>query len=252
MHGFPATVSAEEVRKFLEQNTGPQTVHAVEIEQLKEGDPTTHVNVKFTDKKSVETILLLVTQNLSYGDHVLNATEIKHDILPKQRNFSHSLDDIAVHFGCQTSKNKLSVLWEHQSASVKFGFRLRKMFIFFHYLSVDYKLQISSESMSRIELHHSDDLTKKLLLFQVSFLHCSIPYFSLWCPNPYEKIQETRTSTHPQVITLYTLSSIISTKVGKYIHISPFLGSLKLINSVLEVQLIYLSDKLSKYQLILR
>lgn len=171
MHGFPATVSAEEVRKFLEQNTGPQTVHAVEVEQLKEEDPTTHVNVKFTDKKSVETILLLVTQNLSYGVHVLNATEIERDLLPKQRNFSHSLDDIAVHFGCQTSKNKLSVLWEHPSASVKFGSRLRKMYIFFHYLSVDYKLQISSESVSRIELHHSDDLTKKLLLFQVSFLH---------------------------------------------------------------------------------
>ncbi|CAJ1932682.1 unnamed protein product [Sphenostylis stenocarpa] len=167
MHGFPDTVSAEEVRKFLEQYTGPQTVHVVEVKQHKEKDSTTHVNVQFTDKKSVETILHLLTQHLSYGDSVLNATEIKQDILPKPRNFPHSMDDIAVYFGCQTSKDKLSVLWEHPSASVKFGSRLRKMYIFFHYLSVDYKLQISSESISRIELHHSDDLTKKLLLFQL-------------------------------------------------------------------------------------
>ncbi|KAK7387808.1 hypothetical protein VNO78_22602 [Psophocarpus tetragonolobus] len=169
MHGFPSNVSAEEVRKFLEQHTGPQTVHAVEVGQHK-GDPTTHVDVQFTDKKNVETILLLVTQQLSYSDCVLNATEIEHDILPKPRIFPHSMDDIVVHFGCQTSKNKLSVLWEHPNASVKFGSRLRKMFMFFKYLSVDYKLQISFESISRIELHHSDDLTKKLLLFQVSFL----------------------------------------------------------------------------------
>ncbi|RDY14110.1 RNA-dependent RNA polymerase 1, partial [Mucuna pruriens] len=167
MHGFPSNESAEEVRKFLEQHTGPKTVHAVEVEQHKEGDPTTHVNVQFTDRKSVETILHLVTQHLSYSDYVLNATEIKHDILPKPRIFPHSMDDVVVHFGCQTSKDKLSAFWEHPNASVKFGSRLRNMYIFFHYLSMDYKLQISSESISRIDLHHSDDLHKKLLLFQL-------------------------------------------------------------------------------------
>ncbi|XP_061371833.1 probable RNA-dependent RNA polymerase 1 [Gastrolobium bilobum] len=167
MHGFPSNVSAEEVRKFLEQHIGVQTVQAVEVVQHKEGDTMTHVNVQFTDKRSVETILLLVTQNLSYSDYVLNATEIKHDILPKPRIFPYSMDDIVVHFGCQTSKEKLGVFWKHPNASVKFGSRLRKMYIFFHYLSMDYKLQISSESVSRIELHHSHGLTKKHLVFQL-------------------------------------------------------------------------------------
>ncbi|XP_027361274.1 probable RNA-dependent RNA polymerase 1 [Abrus precatorius] len=171
MHGFPSNVSAEEVCKFLEQHTGVQTVHAVEVGQHKEGDPTRNVNVQFTDRRSVETILLLVTHNLSYSDNVLNATEIEHDIVPKPRIFPHSLDDIVVHFGCQTSKDKLSVLWDHPNASVKFGSRLRRMYIFFHYLSMDYKLQISSESIKCIQLHHSSDLTKKILLFQL----CNAP-----------------------------------------------------------------------------
>ncbi|KAK7310134.1 hypothetical protein RJT34_07433 [Clitoria ternatea] len=167
MHGFPSNVSAEGVKIFLEKHTGFQTVHAVEVGQHREGDPRTHVNVQFTDRKSVETILLLVTQNLSYSDHILNATEIKDSILPKPRIFSYNMDGIVVHFGCQTSKDKLSVLWEHPNASVKFGSRSRKIYIFFQYLSMDYKLQISSESVSRIELHHSYDSSKKLLLFQL-------------------------------------------------------------------------------------
>ncbi|KAJ1418369.1 RNA-dependent RNA polymerase, eukaryotic-type [Sesbania bispinosa] len=167
IHGFPYNVSAEEVRKFVEQHTGIETVYAVEVVKHKDGDPWTHANVQFTDKKSVEAILLLVTQHLSYSGCVLNATEIKPDILPKPRIFPYSMDDIVVHFGCQTSKEKLSVLWEHPNASVKLGSRLRKMYIFFHYLSKDYKLQISSESISRIELHHSHGLTKRLLLFQL-------------------------------------------------------------------------------------
>ncbi|KAK7308653.1 hypothetical protein VNO77_42273 [Canavalia gladiata] len=171
MNGFPSKLSAEEVRKFLEQHTGVQTIHAIEVGQHKEGDPKTHVNVQFTDRKSVETILFLVSQQLTYGDYVLNAIEIKHDMLPKPRIFSHSMDDVVVHFGSQTSKDKLSVLWEHPNASVKFGSRLRRMYIFFHYLSMDYKLQIFSENISHIELHHSQDLTKKLLLFQL----CSAP-----------------------------------------------------------------------------
>lgn len=172
IHGFPSNVSAEEVRKFLEQHTGIQTVHAVEVGQHKDGDPWAHVNVQFTDKKCVETILdLVTTQHLSYSGYVLNVTETKSDILPKSRNFAYSMDGIiGVHFGCQTSKEKLSVLWEHPNASVKFGARLRKIYIFFQYLSKDYKLQISCESISRIQLHQSHGLTKQLLLFQVSFL----------------------------------------------------------------------------------
>lgn len=170
MHGFPSNVSAEEARKFLEQHTGIQTVHAVEVENHKDGDSCTNVNVQFTDKKSVEIILDLVAQHLSYNGYVLNAIEIKPNILPKPTKiFAYNMDSIGVHFGCQTSKVKLGVLWEHPNASVKFGFRLRKMHIYFHYLSKDYKLQISSESISRIELHHSHGLNKQFLLFQVSF-----------------------------------------------------------------------------------
>lgn len=167
--GFPSHVSPEEVKKFLEQHTGLQTVDAVEFGQQKEDDPWTHVNVQFTNRESVETILLLVSQHLSYSVFTLNAKEIQPDILAKPRSFAYSIDDVVVHFGCQTSKEKLGVLWEHPKVSVQFGARLRKMYIFFHYLSTDYKLQISSESISRIELHQSHGFTNKLLLFQVSF-----------------------------------------------------------------------------------
>ncbi|XP_057445084.1 probable RNA-dependent RNA polymerase 1 [Lotus japonicus] len=165
--GFPSHVSPEEVKKFLEQHTGLQTVDAVEFGQQKEDDPWTHVNVQFTNRESVETILLLVSQHLSYSVFTLNAKEIQPDILAKPRSFAYSIDDVVVHFGCQTSKEKLGVLWEHPKVSVQFGARLRKMYIFFHYLSTDYKLQISSESISRIELHQSHGFTNKLLLFQL-------------------------------------------------------------------------------------
>jgi len=164
IHGFPSNVSAEEVMKFLEQHAGFQTVLAVEIKHHKD------VNVQFTDKKSVETILNLVTKHLSYSGNVLNATLIKPDILSKPRIFAYNMDGVGIHFGCQTSKGKLSVLWEHSNASVKFGARLRKMYIFICYLSKDYKMQIDSESISRIEMHRSHCHTKKLLLFQVSLL----------------------------------------------------------------------------------
>ncbi|KAL2347793.1 hypothetical protein Fmac_001793 [Flemingia macrophylla] len=167
MHGFPTSVLAEEVMNFLEQHTGSQTVHAVEVGQHEEGDSKAQVKVQFTERKSVEAILLLVTQRLSYNDYDLSATEIQHDIVSKSRIFPHSMGDIVVHFGCQTSKDKLSALWEQPNASVKLGFKLRKMYIFFRYLSMDYKLQISSEIISRIELYRSDDLTKTLLVFQL-------------------------------------------------------------------------------------
>lgn len=171
MHGFPSNVSAEDVRKFLEQYAGFQTVLAIEIEQHKDGEPWRHVNIQFTEKRSVETILdLIANKHLSYNsDYVLHSKVIKHDILPKPRIFAYNMDAIGVHFGCQTSKGKHSVLWEHPNASVKFGARLRKMYMFFQYLSKDYKLMINLESISRIELHHSCCQTKKLLLFQVSF-----------------------------------------------------------------------------------
>lgn len=179
LHGFPSNLSAKEVMKFLEQHTGFQTVLAVIIE--KHNDPITHVNVQFTDKKCVETILNLVTkQHLCFNDTVLNAEVTKSDILPKPRIFAYTMDGVGVHFGCQTSKAKLSVLWEHSNASVKFGSRLGKLYISFSYLSKDYKLQINSESISRIELHHSHCHTKNLLLFQVSFLSFRVKYvFSL-------------------------------------------------------------------------
>jgi RNA-dependent RNA polymerase len=119
----------------LEQHAGFQTVLAVKIEQHKDEDSITHAKVQFTDKKSVETILNLVTSNkhLSYINYVLNATLIKPGILSKPRIFAYNMEGIGIHFGCQTSKGKLNVLWEHSNASVKFGARLRKMYIFFHY-----------------------------------------------------------------------------------------------------------------------
>ncbi|CAI8605424.1 unnamed protein product [Vicia faba] len=166
LHGFPSNLSAKEVMKFLEQHTGFQTVLAAMIEKHK--DSITRVNVQFIDKKSVETILNLVTkQHLCYNDTVVNAEVTKSDILPNPKTFAYSMNGVGVHFGCQTSKTKLSVLWEHSNASVKFGSRLGKMYIFFSYLSKDYKLQISSESISRIELHRSHCHAKKLLLFQL-------------------------------------------------------------------------------------
>ena len=83
----------------MEQHAGFQTVLAVKIEQHKEEDSMTHVKVQFTDKKSVETILNLVTSNkhLSYINYVLNATLIKPGILSKPRIFAYNMDGIGIH-----------------------------------------------------------------------------------------------------------------------------------------------------------
>ncbi|KAK9930040.1 hypothetical protein M0R45_027099 [Rubus argutus] len=70
-------------------------------------------------------------------------------------------------FGCKISKEQFSVLWTNSDVSVIFGKELKKMYCFFSYDSIEYKLELPSETICRIELHRPRGQFAKFLLFQL-------------------------------------------------------------------------------------
>ncbi|KAJ9135707.1 hypothetical protein P3X46_032859 [Hevea brasiliensis] len=83
------------------------------------------------------------------------------------RDFEQCIDNVTLNFGCQISKETFSLLWKKENVSVKFGFRLRKFYFFFSFLSTDYKLELSYENIWHVDLHRPRGGTKNFLLIQL-------------------------------------------------------------------------------------
>ena len=177
LYGFSSVELPEAVTTFLEQYTGEGTVCAVEVGQYRIKSRA-HAKVQFTDSESAETILSMAEdQALWYNDSYLKARALNSEIVQKPKSILYSMDDIILHFGCQVSKEKFSSLWKRKNVCVKFGTELRKLYFFFTYYSVEYKLELSFENIWQIELHCPCGQTKKFLVLQVCFLK-SIAIFS--------------------------------------------------------------------------
>lgn len=170
LSGFPSSASAEAVKDFLEQYTGEGTVFAIKVRQFKSGVRRSNAIVQFTTNRGAEYIISLASQRLYYGRSYIKAREMEADIVPKPRSMLHSLKNITLHFGCQVSKERFSVLWKGVNVSVDFGIGLRKLHFYLQHQHVEYKLQLSYENVWQIELHRPHGQTVKYLLIQVPCL----------------------------------------------------------------------------------
>ena len=167
VYGFPSTASVDEIKEFLEKYTGEGTIEALEVKKPKNGGSMTHAKVQFTSVRLAEHIISLSEKRLWYGRNYLKAREMDLDIIPNPRTFLHSMDGITLHYGCQISKERFSVLWKAKNVSAKFGSGLRKFYFLLSHGSTEYKLELSYENIWQIRLQHPRGQITKFLLIQV-------------------------------------------------------------------------------------
>lgn len=179
--GFPSNVTVDEVRKCLEKHTGEGTVEALEIRQPRNGGPMRSAEVQFTSSNLAKWVVSQ-SGHIFCGRNYLKARERDRDITAKPRTFAHSMDEITLHFGCQTSDDQFSVLWNVTNVSVKFGLGLRKYYFFISYNFMEYKLELSYENIWQIELRRPHHRNRKFLLVQVhtTMFDCLTFYHSLF------------------------------------------------------------------------
>ena len=163
LYGFSSVEDPDDVKRLLEAYCGDGTVCDVVFQDYTIRSRAL-AQVQFTDSESAEIIKSLADQQLLwFGDSYLQARDSRSEILC-------SMDDVTLRFGCSVSTEKFSVLWEKENVSVKFGEGLRTLYFYLSHDSVDYKLELSYESIWQIVLHRSRGKTSKFLLLQVCLL----------------------------------------------------------------------------------
>ena len=106
---------------------------------------------------------------------MLFRSEMERDIVPRPREFLHSLDDVKLYFGCQISEKRLSVLWTKEDVRVDVGNGMRKWIFSLCQGIKTFKLELSYENIWKIELHHQPrGKTTKYLLIQVINFNLSL------------------------------------------------------------------------------
>ncbi|KAJ6726190.1 RNA-dependent RNA polymerase [Salix purpurea] len=165
--GFPSSTTAGAVQLFLESHTGAGTVEALKIREPRAGGARRYAVIQFTTTRAAEQIISLANRRLWYGSSYLKARPMDRDIIPQPRSFLHTMGSVTLHFGCQTSKEKFSVVWRENNVSVNFGLRMRKLHFFLSHDQVEYKLDLLFENIWQIELHRPRGQTVKYLLIQL-------------------------------------------------------------------------------------
>ncbi|PKI78141.1 hypothetical protein CRG98_001469, partial [Punica granatum] len=166
LHGFPSSTSAQRVQGFLEQITGEGTVYAIKVRPAK-SDNRLYAIVQFMTAEDADRIIRLASTQLWYGKSYLTARKVDHDIVPKPRILSHSIEGVTLHFGCQISEQKFSSLWKVQNVSVDFGAGLRRFYFVLFYNQVEYKLDLSYENIWQIKLQRQRGRGSFYLLIQL-------------------------------------------------------------------------------------
>ncbi|XP_062171708.1 RNA-dependent RNA polymerase 1-like [Alnus glutinosa] len=182
LYGFPSSVTAQEVKAYLEQRTGAGTVYAIKVRNTT-GGPRAYAIIQFTTSSEAEYIISLANERLYYGRSYLKAWQMELDIVPMPRTFLHYIENITLHFGCQISDEKFLILWKAENVSVKFGSGMRKLHFSLSHNNVDYRLELFYENVWQIELHRPRNQTAKYLLIQL-----------FGAPRIYEK--DSRSSGH--------------------------------------------------------
>ncbi|ESQ35322.1 hypothetical protein EUTSA_v10006629mg [Eutrema salsugineum] len=165
--GFPGGVSGEEVKNFLERETGSGTVYAIKVRQPKKGGPRVYAIVQFTNERHARWIITRAEEGLYYGRSYLKASEVEQDIVPKPRASLHKISDLKIYFGCQVTPKKLSVLWSAQNVCVSFGTGMRKLHFSISWYEKDYRLELPYENIWRIDLYSPQGRASKFLVIQV-------------------------------------------------------------------------------------
>ncbi|KAK1578735.1 hypothetical protein Q3G72_032736 [Acer saccharum] len=156
LFGFASVQSPAAVKKFVERHTGEGTVcDVVEVGRF-EGTRA-HAIVEFTTIEAAEHIksLAAAADRFWFKKSYLKAWDM-------EQNYNVKLS-----VGFQTSEEKFSVLWSQENVSVKFGTELRKFNFFLTYNSVEYKLEVSYESILKIKLHSPRGQTAMFLVIQL-------------------------------------------------------------------------------------
>ncbi|XP_020232663.1 RNA-dependent RNA polymerase 1 [Cajanus cajan] len=170
LYGFPTSVTVADVKKFVENITGEGTVFAIKLRHGKGRFPRAFAIIQFTVANHAAYMMSKANNSLRtlrYGTSFLKAREMERDIVPKPRNFLHSLEDVKLYFGCQISKGRFYVLWEMLDVSINFGSGMRKVHFLFSHNNVQYKLELSYENIWKIELHRPWAEAARYLLIQL-------------------------------------------------------------------------------------
>ncbi|KAI5353374.1 hypothetical protein L3X38_006267 [Prunus dulcis] len=168
LYGFSSSESPAAVTEFLEAYTGKGTVHAIKFLPPKDGKSRTLAIVQFTDAKFAGIIIPLAdARSLWYNKSYLKARKAKFDMVPNSEIFEHCMELAQLHLGCQISEEQFSVLWTALDVSVKFGKEFKNIYLLLSLDAVEYKLEISSESIRQIELHHPRGQLPNFLLIQL-------------------------------------------------------------------------------------
>ncbi|KAK0595797.1 hypothetical protein LWI29_010039 [Acer saccharum] len=147
LFGFVSAQTAAAVKVFVEGRTGEGTVSDVQVGQ-NEGSRA-HAVVEFTTVEAAELIKSLAADILWYQNSYLKAWDVE----PKTKISQLRIDDVTLNVGCKISEGKFSVLWSLENVTMKFDPDLKTFNFSLCYHSVEYKLEVFSESISQIELH---------------------------------------------------------------------------------------------------
>nr|XP_043632861.1 probable RNA-dependent RNA polymerase 1 [Erigeron canadensis] len=165
--GFPTLVSADMVKTWLERYTGVASIEAIDVKQ-KNGGSRAYARVQFKSSAKADHIVYLASiKRLWYGSSYLKVFPKDMDLVQKPRQSALELEDVTLHFGCQVSKEVLSVLCTMRNASVKFGFGLRKIYFYVSELDTSYKLQLSYENIWQVQLNRSRGVSTSFLVIQL-------------------------------------------------------------------------------------
>ena len=178
LSGFDRAVSKEEVKKFLEDITGKDTVVEIKPRPPKNTAPTSRAFaiVQFTASKFAEDISSQAKQRLlGYEGSYLTVRQEKRDII--QRSTISKLQNAVLHVGCMVSAERFSSLWSVADVQVTFEFRWQKLQIFLSYNCLKYKLELLDQNIPQIQLHHQSGQAAKFLLIQVLLLKPSFMNF---------------------------------------------------------------------------
>ncbi|RWR79569.1 putative RNA-dependent RNA polymerase 1 [Cinnamomum micranthum f. kanehirae] len=168
LSGFDRAVSKEEVKKFLEDITGKDTVVEIKPGLPKNTVPKLRVFVivQFTASGFAEVISSQAKQRLLwYEGSYLTVRQEKRDII--QRSTISKLQNAVLHVGCMVSAERFSSLWSVADVRVSFEFRWQKLQILLSYNGLKYKLEVLDHNIRQIQLHHQPGQATKFLLIQV-------------------------------------------------------------------------------------
>lgn len=171
--GFALDDSADYVKDLLERIVGCGNVYAVKLRHPKNVTATSraYAIVQFQTEEHASLVKNAAQRKiLRRGHYYLKVHPSDRDIVPRPRVSMFKLEDVTLHFGCLLKETILSALWSRTGVSVEFGFNLKKIYFYLQLpnSSIEYKLELSYESIWEIQLQRPPKSQTKFLLIQVS------------------------------------------------------------------------------------